>query len=171
MPKAGKSNSIYQYSIRASQFIRVLKAYQQMCILLDKFVFWLYLWMQMFIHFNDSILQLFFVWDSLSSCLNNIGEKTQSVYMLFKFQKCFIFSRLLELANEKNQAPLVKNAFIILKYIRIPYIHQYILFEKKCKPQIPELASKLYLACFPNTNLKQKIDLQPKMLFHVCNFS
>ena len=90
MPKAGKSNSIYQYSLRASQFIRVLKAYQQMCILLDKFVFWLYLWMQMFIHFNDSILQLFFVWDSLSSCLNNIGEKTQSVCMLFKFQKCFI---------------------------------------------------------------------------------
>ena len=39
MPKAGKSNSIYQYSLRASQFIRVLKAYQQMCILLDKFVF------------------------------------------------------------------------------------------------------------------------------------
>ena len=79
-----------------------------MCILLDKFVFWLYLWIQMFIHFNDSILHRFFVWDSLSFCLNNIGEKTQSVCMLLKFQKCFMFSRLLELANEKNQVPLIK---------------------------------------------------------------
>lgn len=81
----------------------------------------------------------FFVWDSLSYCLNNIGEKTQSVCILLKFPKCFIFSRLLELANENNQAPLVKMLFIILKYIHIPYIHQYILFEKKCKPQSQNL--------------------------------
>ena len=50
----------------------------------------------------------FFVWDSLSYYLNNIGEKAQSVCLLLKFQKCLILSRLSEPANEKSQAPLIK---------------------------------------------------------------
>lgn len=49
------------------------------------------------------------------------------------------------------------------------YLSVYFILEKMWAKSL-ELASKLYLACFPNTNLRQKIDFQPEILFHVDNF-
>lgn len=170
MPKAGKSNSIYSTLSELHNLSEFLK-------LINKCAFY---WTNLFSDFIFgcrclSILMIpyysYFLSEIVSVPVLTILVKRPRVSTCYSNFKSVLFFQTFRTGQWKNQAPLVKNTFIILKYIRIPYIHQYILFEKKCKPQIPELASKLYLACFPNTNWEAENWFATKMLFHVCNFS
>lgn len=172
MSKHWKNNYISKFSV-ASKFSRIPKTYQLMYFLSEEHIFWIYLWILVISQIDDDTLQNFLL-NSLSYYRNNIGGKVQSVCMLLKFQKCFIFSRLLELANgKKKSSNTFKNSTNILKHSHRSYIYQYILFyfRKKCKPKTPELASKLYLACFPNTNFwSRKLIFNQKHFMHIIFF-